>query len=784
MESREHLIKLLDKPKARKYRDASLNRLYFEKLETIKPGAIAELNKSLAGPPPEYVFYANFTLGRLIKLTKGIAEELIKMGIPDSLTIKGDVEPEGLLAIINEMKATKRLNMHDKEFRFSLTVDSPIIISKLIKLAESMTLDQQDELADNLDKINIDIYTYVHKKFDLEHSAIKSVRLVTKALNILSNDTADRLGSVGSWRSHRKWESSENIIDRAAWVFTDTDNKVLVEGITNTLSNRIDKLAYWEIEKDFTGALVPIKMIQLRATMISSVYGSDDAIVVGAPHKPNDRVSSCVYKAASLIEELKDKMVKVKTWIKETGMVWSTVSSEYKIVETGAFEYATIRIAASLDSTLAKISTKQISALIDKCDSLFVFSFYPCLPNSGKFYDASVEAPASIDIMDLEQVKDPSRMLVSKGINLNGVDLSNVVGPDNQRKLHQFIIACLIGPPTDRKQDMCRTDEHTISLPGTFKINSMANEYTKTTSIHMVSGADITYENLKPILNAIKSIEQLVTWLATAPITDRLYHLSGVSDEDVRKSVVNILIAKLCISEKLAFAIADMCGVSSCGIVFNKQNLELEARAALANYLTHAITQSSLTITIPASCQVSTRLSLEIKEFAAKRVANLVPTNLANSSSVILNKDAKIWKVTCSDYYHGPTNQHRTSMYECMHSYGIDEEAATLDEAFALDKDEKLKNAIAGTGAATLYAGMPCVGFDKDSNYVYKIKEISEMCTSRISGTNQADVTDAGSRAHISINPHGFNEIYTYLHINLDARANLALKASAGLAPV
>ena len=775
MESREHLIKLLDKPKARKYRDASLNRLYFEKLETIKPGAIAELNKSLAGPPPEYVFYTSFALGRLIKLTKGIAEELIKMGIPDSLTIRGDVEPEGLLAIINEMKAAKRLNMHNKEFRFSLTVDSPIIISKLIKLAESMTLDQQDELADNLDKIDIYMYTYVHKKFDLEHSAIKSVKLVTKALDILGSDIGDRLGSVGSWRSHREWEPSGNIVDRAAWVFTDTDNKVLVEGITNMLSNRIDKLAYWEIEKDFTGALVPIKMIQLKATMISSVYGSDDAIVVGAPHKPNDRVSSCVYKATSLVEELKDKMVRVKTWIKEAG----AVSSEYKIVETGAFEYATIRIAVSLDSTLAKISPKQISALIDKCDSLFVFSFHPCLPNSGKFYDASVEAPASIDITELEQVKDPSRMLVSKGINLNGVDLSNVVGPDNQRNLHQFIIACLIGPPTDCKQDMCRTDEHSISLHGTFKINSMANGYTKTTSIHMVSGVDITYENLKPILNAIKSIEQLVTWLATAPITDGLYHLSGVSDEDVRKSVVNILIAKLCISEKLAFAIADMCGVSSCGIVFNKQNLELEARAALANYLTHAITQSSLAITIPASCQVSTRLSLEIKEFAAKRVA-MVPDSLM----AILNKDAKIWKVVCSDYYHGPTNQHGTGMYEYMHSYGIDEKAATLDEAFALDKDEKLKNAIASTGAATLYAGMPCVGFDKDSNYVYKIKEISEMCTSRMSGTNQADAADAGSRACISINPNGFNEIYNYLNNNLKARADLALKASAGLAPV
>ena len=150
----------------------------------------------------------------------------------------------------------------------------------------------------------------------------------------------------------------------------------------------------------------------------------------------------------------------------------------------------------------------------------------------------------------------------------------------------------------------------------------------------------------------------------------------------------------------------------------------------------------------------------------------------------MLNKDAKIWKVACGDYYHGPTNQHGTGMYEYMHSYGIDEKAATLDEAFALDKDEKLKNSIASTGAATLYAGMPCVGFDKDSNYVFKIKEISEMCTSRISGTNQANASDAGSRANISIKPHGFNEIYTYLNNNLKARADLALKASAGLAPV
>jgi RNase H-fold protein (predicted Holliday junction resolvase) len=777
MESREHLIKLLDKPKARKYRDIGLYRLLFDKLETVKPGALAELNKKLIKPPPEYVFYDNFILGHATKLTKILAGEIINMGIPDSLTIRGSADPEALLAIINEMAATNRLDRHNKEFKFALSVACPIDISKLLKLAESLPLAEQDKLADDLDKLDIFLCTNVHNKFELASSALKSVKLVAKALGILGCDVAERMGPVGTHKAHREWRPSGSIIDRTAWLFTDTDNDVLIEGITTMLSTQIDKMAIWEIEKEYTGAFIPIKIIQIKSIMLhSNEYTSAVPLVVGAPHKPNDKTSSRIYKAMALIEALKDKIIKVKTWkqnINDSGVK--------ETVDAGV-EYATIKIVAQIDTTLARISTKQISTLIDKCDDLVVYSFYPCLPNSDKFHDASVEAPASIDIMELDQVKDPSKLMVSKGIHLNGVDLSNVTGPEAQSKLQQFITACLIGPPTNRKQEICKTEDYSIHVAGTFNINQVSHKSAKTVAIHVASGVDVTYENLKPVFKAIESVENLAIWLGESPIKDLALASLPVKSEDIHKGVVKLLTTKLHISCEIAAAIADMCSaVPRCGLIFSWENLELEIKAALANYLSNAISQLSVMISIPSSCRVSTRLAMEVKDFAAKRpyvATDPAPARLPSLKALGAPKrqPPKVWRVSLSRYYTSFTNLGGDTTYEIINNNGIDEEANSLDEAFALDKHDRLKNATAATPAAAVYAGIPCVGFDKNNNYVFKIKEFSDACTAKMSTTNSNTGADPSNRAVIIITPHEWSTLHSYFHAALEVQLREVIK--------
>lgn len=783
MESREHLIKLLDKPKARKYRDAGLFQLSFDKLETVKPGAVAELNKRLIGPPPEYLFYSNFTLGHSIKLTKAMADEIIKMGIPDSVTIKGGAEPEALLALVNEMTGTKRLNRYNKALKFGLGVASPIEISGLLKLAESLTLDQQDKLADDLDKLDIYLYTNVHKRFGLASSALKSVKLVAKALDLLGSDIQERLGSVGGYRAHREWRPSGSIIDRAAWVFTETDNSVLVEGITSMLAGRINKMAAYEVEREFAGAGVPVKLIQITSMMSQDTYAEGISFVPGVPHRPNVRTSGAIYKAISLIKALKDRMIEVKLWTPMASpggdLDGLKLPNKIEAIPTGV-EYATIKIVAELDSTLARITTKDISSLIDDCHDLTVYSFAPCLPNSGKFYDATVESPAAIDIMELEQVKDPSRMLTSKGINLNGVNLSNVVGADAQSRLQQFITACLIGPPTDRKQELysAPSEASLIQLNGTFKINQVQNGNMgniKMVGIHVASGTDVTYENVKPILKALESIENLVTWLANDPTKDVAF-TDFVQKEESHSRIVDILSTKLQISNKLAMAIADISSIlPRCGLVYGRENAEHEAKAGLANYLSHAIAQASIIITIPANCRVSTRLATEIKEFYSNR-SKQTPSELLASIGKPTKKTeehrfpAKVWRAGCNNYYYGPSNHSGGSVYETMRIHGIDEAANSLDEAFALDKLDKLKNSTVGLYPAGVYAGLPCVGFDKDNNYVFKIKELSEVCTAMISSTNQKDGSEPNDRAVINVSPCEASSLYVYLRSGLDTQ--------------
>jgi len=791
MESREHLIKLLDKPKARKYRNAGLYKLVFSNLETVKPGALAELDKRLTMPPPEYGFYDILALGGDIKLTKAMADELVKMGMPDYVSIKGSSEPEAILTIIKAMASTKRLNKRNKEFEFRLSLKSSADIGRLLKLAESMTLDEQDNLAENLAEIELSLnaYNYFLEKKEIEASSIKSVKLVSKVLALLiQSDLIHVSGHETGYKTHRVFKLSDDIIDIATCLFTDTDSTVLVEGITNMLSTCIDAMALSQIEHALPGrseCFNPFKQVHIESKASKSNYDFyPSPFAVGTPHKPNDRAVSCIHKAIELIAALKDKMIRVKKWERFVTPAVSTpkVPGEpalllppYEIRETGV-EYATIKIEMSLDTTLVNITTKDISNLIDKCDDLTVYSFLACLPNAGKFHDESVEVPAAIDIMELEQVKNPSTMLVSKGINLNGVNLSNVVGTEAQNKLQEFITACLIAPPTDRKQELYGSDFCSIELTGVFKVNQVSKKSNvKTLGINVASGVDVTYENIKPILKAHESIESLLEWLTMAPISDITPRTFLVTSHELHNKIVDILVEKLNISEALANAIAEISSpLPRCGLSCDQTNLELEAKAALANYLAHALPQTGMVLTIPANCRVSTRLALEIRDLIVTH-----PTTNLNLKSIKLDfsllkpallrpaSRVKAWMVTSNNYYYGNTNHQGCELYDAMHKNGIDEAANSLDEAFSLDKLNKMAGHAAVLTRDEIYASMPCVGFDKDKNYIFKIKEFAEVCSSLISATNPADGSESGNRAVIAATAYSTSMLHDYFKIGL-----------------
>lgn len=800
MESREHLIKLLDKPKARKYRKAGLYNLVFSNLETVKPGAIAELDKRLNMPPPEYGFYDVFGLGEKIKLTKAMADELVKMGIPDYVHIRGEAEPEALLTIINEMADIKRLNKRSKEFKFRLCLRSSADIGRLLKLAESMTLDEQDKLAENLPKIEITLnaYNYFLEKKVIEASSIKSVKLVSRALAILIQaDLVNTYAHEEGYQTHRIFKLSEDIVDVATCFFTDTDSAVLVEGITTILSTCIDAKTFKEIENECGGFknCSPIKQVHLASKALKPNYDFyPSPFAVGTPHKPNNRAVSCIHKAIELITALKDKMIRVKRWerfatsLPKASGVPAVVTRPYEIRETGV-EYATIKIAMELDATLVNITTKDVSNLIDKCDDLTVYSFLACLPNADKFHDEGVEVPAAIDIMELDQVKNPSTVLVSKGINLNGVNLSNVVGTEAQSKLQEFITACLIAPPTDRKQELYGTDDCSIELAGTFKVNQVsAKSKVKTLGINVASGVDVTYENIKPILKAHESIERLLEWLTIAPISDITLRTFLVTSHELHNKIVDILIEKLNISNALANAIAEISSpLPRCGLSCDQTNLELEAKSALANYLAHALPQTGMVLTIPANCRVSSRLSLEIKEFAVTH-----PTTALDLKDIRLDPSmvkgavlhrgtghVKAWMVTPNNYYYGNTNHQGCAVYNAMHNNGIDEAANSLDEAFGLDKLNRMAGEAVRLTRDEIYASMPCVGFDKDNNYIFKIKEFAEVCGSLISATNPADGSEPGNRAVISATAYSTHMLHDYFKIGLNLQRN-DLAASLG----
>ena len=812
MESREHLIKLLDKPKARKYRNAGLRSLCFSNLETVKPGALAELDKRLTMPPPEYGFYGVFGLGTEIKLTKAMADELVKMGMPDYVSIKGEAEPEALLTIINEMADIKRLNKRSEEFKFRLSLRSSADIGRLLKLAESMTLDEQDKLAENLPKIEmtLDAYNYFLEKKVIGASSIKSVKLVSRVLAILIvADSAHTFGHEGGYQTHRIFKLSEDIVDVATCFFTDTDSTVLVDGITTMLSTCIDAKTFNEIESERAGlseVCSTVKQVHIASKALKlnyDFYPSPFAVgtpAVGTPHKPNDRAVSCIHKAIELITALKDKMIRVKKWTRfatfatslptKASGVPAVVTPPYEIRETGV-EYATIKIAMELDATLVNITTKDVSNLIDKCDDLTVYSFLACLPNADKFHDESVEVPAAIDIMELDQVKNPSTMLVSKSINLNGVNLSNVVGTEAQSRLQEFITACLIAPPTDRKQELYGTDECSIELAGTFKVNQVsAKSNVKTLGINVASGVDVTYENIKPILKAHESIERLLEWLTMAPISDVTPRTFLVTSHELHNKIVDILMEKLNISNALANAIAEISSpLPRCGLYCDQTNLELEAKGALANYLAHALPQTGMVLTIPANCRVSTRLALEIKDFAVTH-----PTIALNSKSIKLDPSmvkgavlhrgtghVKAWMVTSNNYYYGGTNHQGCEVYEAMHKNGIDEAANSLDEAFNLDKLNRMASESANLTRAEIYASMPCVGFDKDNNYIFKIKEFAEVCNSLISATNLADGSESGNRAVISATAYPTHMLHDYFKIGLNLQRNNLAASLASL---
>lgn len=779
MAAREHLISLLDKPKARKYRDKS--DLIFTKLKVVKPGALAELDKLFIKPtPPKYVFYSHINLGPDAKVTESMAKELIKIGIPNAVYILGEIEPKGLLEIINEMASTKRVDKYGHKVKFTLDITNSINVIKLLNLMESKTLEEQDKLASDLNKLNFCPSYNNTKQVNLKinevmPSSIISSKLIASMLRLLTNNKYNQarlgLGAVGPFTEHRTLRLNENIIDLASLLFTNTSTPVLVEGVKIALSNYIDERACLEVEYGLSGGLTLIKIVHLMSDM---TVESPHAIYTKSfqpegPHKPNDKTKTYIYKTIELISGLKNEVIGVKV---QSGPIEELLEGRLKEVE-----YATIKIAAKIDATLAKITSKEVTKLIDKCDKITVYSFLACLPNATTFYDKDVETPAAIDIMELEQVKNPSTFLVSKSINLNGVNLNNVTGVEAQNKLQQFITACLIAPPTDRKQELCytpRTISGAINLLGTFRVNQTPKEATgyttdkKIVGIHVASGATITYENIKPILNAIKSIEDLMRWLATTPPEEttatppelhadesEIKEWLKSNSNTIKKNVYNILVTKLKTTHALAIKIAELCSIPRRDLLSELPSMDwklqanIEAKLDLAHYLSHAILQTGIVMSFPTTCQASELMAKNIKEFASKHNKQCPYTTVNKITTY--NPNYTFYNAVSTDYYVGDNYRPDTAVYEAMDD-SINK-ASTLTEAFALDLSNNMKKVIEikDCTASSIYASMPCVGFDKDDNYIFKIKEFTEINDHLTSGTNLGRKYPCNQRAIIKI---------------------------------
>lgn len=816
--TRENMIKLLDRPKARKYREVMASspggKLSFSMLELAKPGAFEDLDKRrgedyLLRPTGMHydMFYDHVLLGPSFEVTRAVAKELIKMGLPKYTTIQGPMQVESTIDLIEE---AVRISAEDsRKVEISLAQKT---MTEFMAWVSEKDVAEQDKIALWLSSVNISSLaesTCFKKDYSRRANCVISSPSLICELMASCSGSMLRMWSVSD--AHRLSNSVSDIVSMAVILFKGSDEAVIAEGIRRYIERDIESHSVDLTLRRRNGPIYA-KSALLSTTLDEATYDGDsnnagwhvklsDNMRNGIlSHGPKREAAEAIRKAVRVMRLLSKMTVTSK---------FRGDMPEYFVK---AHFPANLYLSTELDSTSVPMTEADISELIDISTSFSMSTFYPALPNEGRFHDPKVTTPVALDIMALEQVKNPETLGVSKKIVLDGVTLENVVGKSAQERLQKFITTCLVGPPVSSIEEAIwsnedptirRGDKDTIELFATFSEspNNKITNYNYSFHLHLVSGAKVTYENFKPIMQAIEDIEAFVDKITNSSssagyvLEPNETRLSGV-----RRAAKDILLNNLMITEKAADMIAELCartpgcdsmslfpplsgtdpslrfgpGPSPSGF-----SLDFAARSALAAYMACAAVSAKILVTIPDSSSVSNLLIKRLKKFIDLKQAKKDGESDADYKRRRLGHPASrsedledngyvspglLWKVDPQLRF--ADNESRQDVFSMLRRDRLDSnpqnpDGTFVEKAVAIIDDENLQSA---------YRSLPCVGYDSDGNYVFKIKEFGELCNELSDiDTNFGSTGSANDRAAIHISPFAFSDLSVHMRAALKA---------------
>ncbi len=601
--TREHLVKHLDKKTARKYGKLSNSCYNFLSLEKADPGAIALLNKSLYLLPEQLADdkgYAQINFGKSFLVDEAAAKEIVSVKVYSQLGVNSCTKEAAF--ILMEANNNK-LALAPLEDNSSLKLPMEPL-HEIIEEAVSKGL--EDDLVPLLYNVARDtaIASTYFTIADLEYKSpalLAAVIKIAYPTMVVSNGYAPARGNPDFL------EASINS-DNFRYVFnylTKTNPDVIAE-------------ALWLLVTNYTKYTVKSGVTSRRSASCSSLelynfLHHDDTTVKGYVRSKTvlNRVDN-VKRIIPFLERINQLMEHRDNAMIGSHLNNSTHLDAFLKIEKGSIPYP--------DDVLNDIIDVSRSVI-------YITGPQRACQNAGEMLNPKITVSSTVRLKNLNIVKNNS-LDISVPVYIEAVDTEGIHDAGLSNNLKGLVETILIAPTfkiprngmtykeyadqTFNKQIKKLDDSELCSNDG-------VNPYGKRLILKLAQGVPVKYDDINPILEAIEAVEYLVPGYVTDIPVD-----SRIEDANSYDLVKNFFTAHTSMSADAIWNLTKavlLPGISG----YSSLKYNTLTRHRLAKYIIEATAGSLIKLMIPSTCLVSKRLVTRIKQFNERPVCSYAP---------------------------------------------------------------------------------------------------------------------------------------------------------------
>ena len=600
--TREHLVKHLDKKTARKYGKLSNLCYSFTSLERADPGAISLLSKELYLLPEQLADdkgYTQLDFGDSFVVDEDAAKEIASLKVSHQLGVYNCTKEAAFILMEANSNKLALAPLDDNIFlRFSMAPLHEII-------GEAVSKGLEDDLVHLLYNKARDtaIISTDFKIADLEY---KSPTLLAAVIRIAYPNIVVSNGYAPARGNPNLLEASINS-DDFRYVFnylTKTNPDVIAEALWLLVTNYTKYTVSSGVTKRVSAVCSELELYNILHDSDIRVKGYDRGKTVLNRVDNVKRIIPFLKRINQLMEHRDNAMI--GSYLNN-----STHLDVFLKIEKGSIPYP--------DDVLNDIIAESRSVI-------YITGPQRACQNAGEMLDPKITVSSTVRLKNLNIVKNNS-LDISVPVYIEAVDTEGIHDAGLSNNLKGLVETILIAPTfkvprinmTYKEYTEQTLNKQIKKLDDSALCSNGSTPYGRRLILKLAQGIPVKYDDINPILEAIEAVEYLVPGY----VTDiPLY--SSINDANSYDLVKNFFTEHTSMSEdaicNLTKAVL-LPGISG----YSNLTYNTRTRVRLAKYIIESTAGSLIKLMIPSTCLVSKRLVTRIKQFNERPVCSYAP---------------------------------------------------------------------------------------------------------------------------------------------------------------